>query len=111
MTSRRNITAFTASTPISIRVTKRAVLKCSAEPCPGCGREEGPAPGCDGEGRVIGGLGAVVKWWPIKAYRPCEFLVTARKRYARKGQSLNEIAFGRKSSGDTKSIQERLRGE
>ena len=106
-----NVVAFAGSTSLPTRTAKRFVLKCSIEPCPGCGREEGPVQGCDGEGRIIGGLGAVVNWWPIKAYRPCPNLVSARKKYARKGQSLNEIAFGRKSSSDAKSLQERLRGE
>lgn len=91
--------------------SRRPILVCAVEPCAGCGREDGVAAGCDGAGRVIGGLGAVVKWWPIKAYRPCDYLVSARKRYSRKGQSLEEIAFGRKASGDEKSLQQRLRGE
>lgn len=64
--------------------------------CEACGREGGPVAACDGTGRIIGGLGAVVKWWPIKAYRPCGELVKAKKTYRRAGQSLDEIAFGRK---------------
>lgn len=104
--------AFVAhALPASRRATSIATPRCSTEPCAGCGREEGVARGCDGDGRVIGGLGAVVKWWPIKAYRPCEYLVNARIRYERKGQSLDEIAFGRKSRGDDKSLQQRLRGD
>ena len=40
---------------------------------------------CDGEGRVIGGLGAVpgFGWWPIKAYRPCPALSEAGIDYVR----------------------------
>ena len=66
--------------------------------CAGCGREGGPETGCNGEGRIIGGLGAVVKWWPIKAYRPCPEFLKANKKYRRAGQSLDEIAFGRKGN-------------
>ena len=40
---------------------------------------------CDGQGRVIGGLGALpgFGWWPIKAYRPCEALNQAGIEYVR----------------------------
>lgn len=40
---------------------------------------------CDGEGRIIGGLGAVpgFGWWPIKAYRPCNMLGEAGVEYVR----------------------------
>ncbi|KAA8497107.1 hypothetical protein FVE85_0836 [Porphyridium purpureum] len=65
--------------------------------CPGCGREEGVKRGCDGSGRVVGGLGVVLKWWPIKAYRPCDELVKRKGNYKRAGQSLEEIAFGRET--------------
>ncbi|KAI0562677.1 hypothetical protein FGB62_55g054 [Gracilaria domingensis] len=78
--------------------------------CPACGRAEGVAGGCDGTGRIAGGLGAVVNWWPIKAYRPCPEYLKAKKTYKRSGQSLEEIAFGRKGAGDDLSIGERLRG-
>jgi hypothetical protein len=63
--------------------------------CDACGREDGSINGCDGTGRIIGGLGAVVDWWPIKAYRPCPELGKAQRQYKRSGQSLDEIAFGR----------------
>lgn len=41
--------------------------------------------GCDGEGRILGGLGAVpgFGWWPIKAYRPCPSLDQAGVEYTR----------------------------
>lgn len=83
----------------------------TASPCEACGREEGPSAGCDGTGRVIGGLGAVLPWWPIKAYRPCGDFVKTKKTYRRSGQSLDEIAFGRKGLGDDKSVSDRLRGD
>jgi hypothetical protein len=40
---------------------------------------------CDGEGRIIGGLGAMpgFGWWPIKAYRPCTALTEAGLDYTR----------------------------
>lgn len=40
---------------------------------------------CDGQGRVMGGLGAVpgFGWWPIKAYRPCPGLEQAGIEYVR----------------------------
>lgn len=79
--------------------------------CPGCGNERGPVSGCNGEGRIIGGLGAVVNWWPIKAYRPCPEFLKTNKKYRRAGQSLDEIAFGRKGAGDDISIGERLGGD
>jgi hypothetical protein len=63
--------------------------------CQTCGIEGGPKYGCDGTGRIVGGLGAIVDWWPIKAYRPCPELTKAKKTYQRSGQSLDEIAFGR----------------
>ena len=79
--------------------------------CESCGREGGVVSGCDGNGKIVGGLGAVLDWWPIKAYRPCPDYLKANKTYRRAGQSLEEIAFGRKAAGDDKSISERLRGE
>ena len=83
----------------------------SEDACPGCGRAGGVSAGCNGEGRVAGGLGAVLTWWPIKAYRPCAEFIKAKKTYRRAGQSLEEIAFGRKGPGDDLSVQERLDGK
>lgn len=79
--------------------------------CPGCKRPEGPVSGCDGEGRIIGGLGAFVQWWPIKAYRPCPDFLKTKKTYQRAGQSLDEIAFGRKGQRDDMSLSDRLGGK
>jgi len=53
---------------------------------------------CDGSGRILGGIGAVLPWVPIKAYRPCPNFVERGGRYQRSGQGLDEIAFGRDSS-------------
>ena len=38
--------------------------------------------GCK-DGRIAGGIGAVLDFWPIKAYRPCPGLSQAGKDYSR----------------------------
>jgi hypothetical protein len=55
---------------------------------------------CDGSGRISGGIGAVLDWWPIKAYRPCPNFIERGGQYSRSGQGLDEIAFGRDSKYD-----------
>mmetsp|Transcript_23717 Transcript_23717/g.44069 ORF Transcript_23717/g.44069 Transcript_23717/m.44069 type:complete len:160 (+) Transcript_23717:131-610(+) len=55
---------------------------------------------CDGSGRISGGIGAVLDWWPIKAYRPCPNFIERGGSYTRSGQGLDEIAFGRDSKFD-----------
>ena len=50
---------------------------------------------CDGSGRIAGGIGAVIPWIPIKAYRPCPNFLQTGQAYQRSGQALDEIAFGR----------------
>lgn len=52
--------------------------------------------------RILGGLGTLLPWWPIKAYRPCPTLIDRGGRYTRAGQPLDEIAFGR-SNIDTEN--------
>ncbi|WIA09119.1 hypothetical protein OEZ85_008531 [Tetradesmus obliquus] len=84
------------------RVTVRAAndstgQATSSNVCKTCGVDLSKAPGgCDGEGRIVGGLGAVpgFGWWPIKAYRPCPGLSSAGMEYVRKGQPTNEMLFG-----------------
>uniref|UniRef100_A0A7R9ZUH7 Uncharacterized protein n=1 Tax=Pseudo-nitzschia arenysensis TaxID=697910 RepID=A0A7R9ZUH7_9STRA len=61
--------------------------------CPDCDM-------CDGSGRIEGGIGTVLKFWPIKAYRPCPRFIENGGFYARSGQGLDEIAFGRDSKYD-----------
>lgn len=34
-------------------------------------------------------------WWPIKAFRPCPGFLASGGRYRRRGQSMDEVAFGR----------------
>ena len=59
--------------------------------CPNCDL-------CDGSGRIAGGLGAVIDWFPVKAYRPCPNFVDRGGNYQRSGQGLDEIAFSRDST-------------
>ncbi|KAK9790355.1 hypothetical protein WJX73_002737 [Symbiochloris irregularis] len=62
--------------------------------CQTCGIPLSQAPrGCDREGRIAGGLGAVLgfDWWPIKAYRPCPELAKGGFNYTRRGQITDEI--------------------
>jgi len=57
--------------------------------------------------RISGGIGAVLDWWPIKAYRPCPNFSERGGSYTRSGQGLDEIAFGRDSKFDPSSRKER----
>ena len=77
--------------------------------CEACGNREMER-GCNGEGRIMGGIGSVpgFGWWPIKAYRPCPSFLRSGGRYRRSGQSLDEIAFGRKGTNDDLDVSERL---
>jgi hypothetical protein len=63
----------------------------AAAVCPDCDL-------CDGSGRIAGGLGAVLPWLPVKAYRPCPNFIDRGGTYQRSGQGLDEIAFGRDST-------------
>eukprot|EP00970_Alexandrium_tamarense_P013590 scaffold3521_cov195-Alexandrium_tamarense.AAC.24 len=47
---------------------------------------------CDGSGRILGGIGTVLEWWPIKAYRPCPNFVDRGGKYERSGQG--KFLFG-----------------
>ena len=48
--------------------------------------------------RIEGGIGVVLTWWPIKAFRPCPNFIERGGVYQRSGQGLDEIAFGRDST-------------
>ncbi|KAG6397136.1 hypothetical protein SASPL_143300 [Salvia splendens] len=63
--------------------------------CNACGREEIER-GCNGEGRIQGGIATVpgFGWWPIKAYRPCPAYLQSGGRYRRTGQSMDEVVSG-----------------
>jgi hypothetical protein len=60
--------------------------------CPDCDK-------CDGSGRILGGIPLILPWWPIKPYRPCPNFIANGGQYSRIGQPLDEIAFGRGSTG------------
>jgi hypothetical protein len=82
------------------------LLRLSDEPSAEAPEEAPPGPPvkcpdcdmCDGSGRILGGLGAILPWLPVKAYRPCPNLVERGGFYSRTGQGLDEIAFGRDST-------------
>ncbi|KMT11889.1 hypothetical protein BVRB_5g098570 [Beta vulgaris subsp. vulgaris] len=63
--------------------------------CKACGREQIEG-GCNGEGRIQGGIATFpgLGWWPIKAYRPCPGFLASGGNYRRRGQSMDEVAFG-----------------
>ncbi|GKY96494.1 hypothetical protein MPSEU_000608800 [Mayamaea pseudoterrestris] len=71
--------------------TTTAPKPAAAVACPDCDR-------CDGSGRILGGIGMIAPWWPIKAYRPCPNFIDRGGVYQRSGQGLDEIAFGRDST-------------
>jgi len=52
---------------------------------------------CGGSGRIQGGLGTLpgLKWWPIKAFRPCPTCEKEGRAYTRRGQVLDEVLFGK----------------
>ncbi|MCO5567743.1 hypothetical protein L7F22_021437 [Adiantum nelumboides] len=100
------------SSPLAASEKKESTAVPSSTPvgCKACGRTELES-GCNGEGRIQGGIGALpgFDWWPIKAYRPCPAFIQSGGRYRRSGQSLNELAFGQKTSGDDFDVSERLK--
>ncbi|CAL5219470.1 g1305 [Coccomyxa viridis] len=70
--------------------------KAPANACAMCGVPLDKIPrGCDQQGRVAGGVGALVGWFPIKAYRPCPAAAKAGVLYTRKGQITDQMLFGR----------------
>jgi len=97
-------------------VEEQEKMAIEAGPCskefPKCSGE-GLKQGCDGTGRIKGGMAAIpgFGWWPIKVWRPCPAFLTAGYRYQRQGQSLNEVVFGEVGEGDEKTFLERLQGD
>ena len=91
-------TMTTATTTMTLYLSDETPSESDAAPaaaavdpnvkCPNCDL-------CDGSGRIAGGLGAVVSWLPIKAYRPCPNFIERGGNYQRTGQPLDEIAFGK----------------
>merc|ERR1712046_180465 len=62
-----------------------------------------PSCGCNGYGRVPGGMTAILAsvnggecpdWWPIKVYRPCDKFMEAGLSYKSAGQTVDDIFFG-----------------
>ncbi|KAL9242939.1 hypothetical protein vseg_016894 [Gypsophila vaccaria] len=84
--------------------------------CKGCGREEVER-GCNGDGRIQGGIATIpgFGWWPIKAYRPCPGFLASGGSYRRRGQSMDEVAFGRGGAGasmsDSDNTEARKKGK
>ncbi|KAE8727316.1 Transcriptional coactivator p15 (PC4) family protein (KELP) [Hibiscus syriacus] len=84
-----------SASPDGVAATAVAVEDPSFRGCKACGKEELEW-GCDGEGRIQGGIATVpgFGWWPIKAYRPCPAFVASGGRYTRRGQSMDDVASG-----------------
>lgn len=53
--------------------------------------------GCDGTGRISGGVGAVLPWFPVKVYRPCPSFLAAGYQYRREGQTMDQVLFSEPS--------------
>ncbi|CAM9197865.1 unnamed protein product [Choristocarpus tenellus] len=81
-------------------------------PCPGYPKCSGEyrEKGCDGTGRIVGGVGAFFEWWPVKAYRPCPSFTAAKYKYDRQGQTLNEVVFGSGGEDEAPTIIDRMAG-
>lgn len=64
--------------------------------------------GCDGEGRVRGGLSTVpgFGWLPVKVYRPCPSYLAAGYTYKREGQTLDQVLFSEPSTKMKQKIEE-----
>ncbi|KAK8954272.1 hypothetical protein KSP39_PZI001766 [Platanthera zijinensis] len=78
--------------------------------CKTCGRQE-IEKGCNGEGRIQGGIATVpgFGWWPIKAFRPCPEFIASGGRYRRRGQSMDEVAFGRTERDNSANLNAKSR--
>jgi hypothetical protein len=71
--------------------------KCPNAPkCSGAWRERG----CDGTGKVQGGLASLpgLGWFGAKVYRPCPAFLEAGYVYRREGQTLDQVLFSEPSS-------------
>jgi hypothetical protein len=56
--------------------------------------------GCDGTGKVLGGLASVpgFSWFPAKVYRPCPSYLKAGYVYRREGQTMDQVLFSEPSN-------------
>ena len=79
-----------------------ADAKCPmASKCSGEWREKG----CDGSGKVQGGIATVLPWWPIKVFRPCPAYLEAGYVYRREGQTMDQVLFSEPSSRMKEKMQ------
>lgn len=71
-------------------------------PCPNAPKCNGEfrSQGCDGTGKVLGGLAAVpgFSWLPVKVYRPCPSYLKAGYVYRREGQTMDQVLFSEPSN-------------
>lgn len=77
----------------------------NAAKCSGAYREKG----CDGNGKIQGGIATIplLKWWPIKVYRPCPAYLQAGYVYRREGQTLEQVLFSEPSFKTKQAIEQR----
>jgi hypothetical protein len=66
--------------------------------------------GCQGNGKIQGGIGVFLSWWPIKVFRPCPAFSEAGYSYKREGQTLEQVLFGEPSE-KMKGRLERIQNE
>lgn len=71
-------------------------------PCPNAPKCNGEFlnQGCDGTGKVLGGLASVpgFSWFPAKVYRPCPSYLKAGYVYRREGQTMDQVLFSEPSN-------------
>ena len=68
------------------------------------------ARGCEGNGKIQGGIGVYLSWWPIKVFRPCPAYVAAGYNYRREGQTLDQVLFG-EPSAKMKSRMQKIKNQ
>ena len=66
--------------------------------------------GCEGNGKIQGGIGVYLSWWPIKVFRPCPAYMAAGYNYRREGQTLDQVLFG-EPSAKMKSRMEKMKSQ
>mmetsp|Transcript_8651 Transcript_8651/g.14398 ORF Transcript_8651/g.14398 Transcript_8651/m.14398 type:complete len:186 (-) Transcript_8651:175-732(-) len=67
--------------------------------------------GCDGSGKIQGGIALYLKWWPIKVFRPCPAYLQAGYQYRREGQTLDQVLFSEPSTKMKEKMEEMRRTE
>lgn len=91
------MTSASPHTPCPQEQQQAVAQQPRADACPTCGVPlSDKAFGCDGTGRIIGGIGAVpgFRWWPIKAYRPCPKATAAGVAYQVRRRVLEQAGAG-----------------